>query len=93
MTLALMAIFFGGIGLVILGSMQFYMILGEVNGKLELKDRIGPLFVNYRLFEVLRLHKIIYPESRARVVSLSAIFAGIFVFFVAFIGGIAQQSL
>ena len=92
MMLGLIIVFCTGIGLVILGSMQFYMILGEVNGRLEPKDRIGPAFVNYRLFEIVRLHRAFYPDSKARTIMFGAIFTGILLFIGAFIGGIIRQS-
>ena len=92
MSMVLIAMFCTGIGLVIVGSMQFYMILGEVNARLEPKNRIGPAFVNYRLFEILRRHRAFYPDSKARIIMFGAICLGILLFLSAFVGGIIRQS-
>jgi len=48
--------------------MVFYAILGEVNGKRAPQEQIGMLFVNVRSFEVVRLHKGLFPTSRKRVI-------------------------
>jgi hypothetical protein len=56
------------ISLIVVANMIFYSILGEVNGKRAPQEQIGMLFVNVRSFEVVRIHKGLFPTSRKRVV-------------------------
>jgi hypothetical protein len=50
-----------------MANMIFYAILGEVNGKRASQEQIAMLFVNVRYFEVVRLHKGLFPASQQRV--------------------------
>ena len=65
-SLGLPLLMFGwGVGLVILASMLFYMILGEVNGR-DPSRQISPWGVNIKFFLVLRRHAEFFPNSRKR---------------------------
>ena len=61
-----MVIFFVGISCVVMANLIFAVILGEVNGRREPDEQISMLFVNIRSFEVLQLHKELYPHSQKR---------------------------
>jgi len=85
-------IFLTGIGLVIAASMQFYMILGEVNSRIEQRNQISPFFVNFRLPQVLERHSEFFPISRARKRLAILLFLGITLFFVSFLAGVIWES-
>ena len=65
--------------------MIFYAILGEVNGKRAPQEQIGILFVNVRSFEVVRIHKGLFPASQKRVVMNILEGLGIALFLIAFL--------
>ena len=50
----------------ILGSFFFYAILGEVNGRLPIDERISIFGVNTKVFAVLRQPAQLFPSSRKR---------------------------
>lgn len=64
----LVVLFCIAISLIVMANMIFYPILGEVNGKRASQEQIGMLFVNVRCFEVVRLHKGLFPANQKRVV-------------------------
>jgi hypothetical protein len=61
-------LFFIAISFIVMANMIFYAILGEVNGKRAPQEQTGMLFVNVSFFEVLRLHKGLFPASQKRAV-------------------------
>lgn len=72
-----------GVGLVILASMLFYTILGEINGR-DPSHQISPWGVNVKFFLVLRRHTEFFPNSRKRaqmkwvlVANFGLVFAGV----------------
>ncbi len=85
-------VFLTGIGLVIAASMQFYMILGEVNSRIEQRNQISPLFVNLRLPRVLERHRVLFPISRARRRLAMLLLVGMALFFVSFLAGVIWES-
>ncbi len=56
-----------GVFFVVMANITFYSLLSEVNGGRDPRERIGMLFVNLRFFEVMRLHKQLFPVSKKRV--------------------------
>jgi hypothetical protein len=75
-----------GAGLVILDSV-FYTILGEVNGRLPIDERISMFGVNTKVFAVLRQHAQLFPSSRKRSQMLWIVAGGLA------LGGMAFLSL
>ena len=57
-------IFLMGISCIIMANFIFATIFGEVNGRRVPHEKISMLFVNIRFFEVLRLHKKLFPASQ-----------------------------
>lgn len=55
-----------GFCLFLASSCIFYVILGEVNGKREERNRFGMFFVSAKAAEIVRLHREFYPESGKR---------------------------
>ena len=92
MNLILIATFATGIGLIVLANMLFYMILGEVNAKLPNNERIGAFFVNYRNSEVLRRHRDLYPDSRARMRMRVITISGFAMIGFAFVGAVIRAN-
>jgi hypothetical protein len=86
-------IFGTGIGLVILANFLFYMILGEVNGRSRVEDRISAFGVNTKVMLVLKRHAELFPDSRLRAEATIALFCGITCAVVAFVGGILHYSV
>jgi len=60
------AVFCLGVSCILFANFLFYSILGEVNGRRKEEEQIGMLFVNVRSFEVVRLHKELFPGSKKR---------------------------
>jgi hypothetical protein len=59
------AIFFlTAVFLVVMANIVFYSMLGEVNGKRPANEHISMLFANTKLFQVVRLHRQLFPASR-----------------------------
>jgi hypothetical protein len=59
------AILFGtAVFFIVMANIVFYSMLGEVNGKRPQNEQISMLFVNIKLFEVIRIHKQLFPASR-----------------------------
>lgn len=52
-----------GVTLIAIANMFFYMMLGEVNGRLPADQQIGMLGVRLRYGKVLALHSQFYPGS------------------------------
>lgn len=67
-------LFCTAVSLVVIANFVFYTILGEVNGKRSPNEKISMLFVNVRLFEVIRIHKQLFPGSR-KPIAMYALFA------------------
>jgi hypothetical protein len=82
-----MVLFCLGVSLIIIANFIFYAILGEVNGRRGQQEQIGMLFVNVRSFEVLRLHKDLFPTSRKRTSMIVAGFLGLALGLAAFLSG------
>jgi hypothetical protein len=55
------------ISLIIAANMWCFTILGEVNGRRLEKDQIGIWELRWRLYQVLRLHAELFPESPKRM--------------------------
>jgi hypothetical protein len=64
------ALFAIAVFLVVMANIVFYSILGEVNGKRSPDKQISMLFVNVKLYEVIRLHKELFPASRKRIAAV-----------------------
>jgi len=77
--------FYLAVFLVVLGNMVFYSILGEVNGKRSQTEKISMLFVNHRLFEVVRIHRELFPSSRKRLAMFTLLALGIALGFAVFL--------
>ena len=80
-------IFSVGLSCILLANFIFATILGEVNGRRGPQEQISMLFVNVRFFEVVRLHKELFPESRKRTVMY--VFAALG--FAAFLGALVPN--
>ena len=65
-------VFCAGVSCIVIANFIFYTILGEVNGRRAANEQIGMLFVNVRSFEVVRLHKELFPKSKKRT-AMSAV--------------------
>ena len=76
-----------GIFLIVIGNITFYSILGEINGKRDPSQKIGMFFVNTRAFEVMRLHKELFPTSRKRLATYLLGALGIALLFSIFLFG------
>jgi hypothetical protein len=46
--------------------MWCYAILGEVNGRRSKEDQISMFWISQKLFQILRLHADLYPDSPKR---------------------------
>jgi hypothetical protein len=55
-----------GIFFIVMANITFYSILGEVNGRRDPKEQISMFFVSVRAFEVMRIHKQLFPASKKR---------------------------
>ena len=66
--LVAMAAIGAGVVLYILACLFVFWILEDVNRKRVPGDQISRHSLRVRLFEVVRLHKELHPESRKRVV-------------------------
>lgn len=65
-----------GFTFITIANFIFYEILGEVNGRRKQDEQISIVFVNLRSFEVMRLHKELYPVSRKRLAMYVCGFSG-----------------
>jgi len=54
------------ITLIIAANVWCFMILGEVNGRRPEQDQISIWQLRWRLYQVLRLHSELYPDSPKR---------------------------
>jgi len=63
-----LAVFCVAVSCVLTANFIFYVILGEVNGRMAPGKQISMLFVSVRYFEVVSLHRDLFPSSRKRVV-------------------------
>lgn len=71
--------------LVLLANLVFYTILGEVNGKRGPQDQISMFFVDARFFEVLKLHRKYFPDSKKTLWVYTTSILGFVLGFAAFI--------
>jgi hypothetical protein len=62
--------------LVIVSNLIFYSILGEVNGKRGQDSQISMLFIGFRLSDVLKAHRELFPQSRKRLAACLLFGAG-----------------
>jgi hypothetical protein len=69
-------IFCTGVTFIVIANFIFYTILGEVNGRRGPNEQFGLLFVNVRSFEVVRLHKELFPDSSKRIAMYVIAFLG-----------------
>jgi hypothetical protein len=68
------------VGLLILATCIFYVILGEVNGRLPEQQQISMFVVNAKVLYIVRKHAEFYPDSNKRK-QMIAIFILAFVLF------------
>jgi hypothetical protein len=76
-----------GVFLIIMATITFYSILGEVNGRRSPEEHISMLFVNIRFFEVMRFHKQLFPASKKRAATYVLFGVGIVLGFSIFLFG------
>jgi hypothetical protein len=70
-------LFCAAVFLIVMANIVFYSMLGEVNGKRSPNNQISMLFVNVRFFEVIRIHKELFPNSRKPLATLALAGLGI----------------
>jgi uncharacterized membrane protein (DUF106 family) len=68
--------FWSGIFFIIIATILFYSMLGEVNGKRSTQERIGMLFVNTRFFEIVRIHRQLFPASKKYLLMYTSVALG-----------------
>lgn len=43
-----------------------FVILPNVRTELENREKLTPLTINFRIFEILNCHALLYPQSKSR---------------------------
>ena len=75
--LVALAIFGAAVILCVSACFLFFLILEEVNRNMPPGDQISKTAVKSRIFEVIRLHREIYPQSPKRTVVYSCFGLGL----------------
>lgn len=69
-------LFLFAISLVVVSSMTFYAMLGEVNGRRKPDEQFSLFFVDAKVFEIISIHRQLYPNSYKRNLMWSTLIFG-----------------
>jgi hypothetical protein len=80
--------------LVASANLIFYVwILPEVNASLAEGQKISPFFVNFKIFEIVRIHAKLAPHSKLRILMFALFGVGVFCAFTGFLFIVAVGAI